>query len=404
MILTDAKLVLPKSEINGRKRVRVNSGEGSTRNSTVVLLIGPFPPPLHGAALVTNHIAQKLRALTEVDIVNVSSNHLRRSMPQHFTRFIRMSMAFGRLLWRSREIKAVYLSISGGLGQVYDSVLILTARILGHEIFLHHHSFAYIDKRSPVFSLLQKAAGPRAIHICLCDCMAAKLKAAYPNIRRLLTVPNAALAKYPKQPKSSRDDKIVLGHMSNLMLEKGIDTVLEAARQCVALKLPIQLVLAGPTLGPFVRAKIVAAQTEFGSKLDYRGPVYGDEKDRFFRDIDVFLFPSRYKNEAQPLVVIESLAAGVPVVAIARGCLTDDLADTGTLALTSDEFIDCVLFVVTQIVKSPDWLRKASGCATQRAQALTLISERAFAELVKQMATTDTTGDREASFLGRRPE
>ena len=48
---------------------------------------------------------------------------------------------------------------------------------------------------------------------------------------------------------------------------------------------------------------IPAGQYEFGDVMEYRGPVYGEDKRSFFMDIDVFLFPTIYENEAQPLVM-----------------------------------------------------------------------------------------------------
>ena len=82
----------------------------------------------------------------------------------------------------------------------------------------------------------------------------------------------------------------------------------------------VQLVLAGPVQSPLERDVIEAAQREFGPSLDYRGPVYGEEKRRFFRDIHVKLFPTRYPD-AQPLVISEAFAFACPVISYGRGCI-----------------------------------------------------------------------------------
>jgi len=372
----------------------------SRKRRGAVLMIGAFPPPLTGAALINERIAHQLRQFAHVKTINVSPVNLDRNWHYHFTRLSRMCLAFGLLLRHSREFNVVYISLSGGLGQAYDLILIAVARIFGYALFIHHHSFAYVDKRSPMFALIGKIGGYRALHICLCSHMATKLKATYGSVSRTITVSNAALVGSPRRRRSPRRDVIVLGHMSNLMPEKGIDTVLETVQRCMAAKLPVRLVVAGPMLGSSIRDMIVAAQAKFGPVLEYRGPIYGSDKDKFFEDIDIFLFPTRYENEAQPLVVLESLAAGVPVVAMARGCIADDLGDVGSVAFEPEEFIRHVLYMVSQALKSPDWLRKTSDRVRRHVRALSLISEQAFEQLAKKVvATANARNDSEEDFL-----
>ena len=81
---------------------------------------------------------------------------------------------------------------------------------------------------------------------------------------------------------------------------------------------------------------------EFGDAFDYRGRVLGPDKARFFDDIDVFVFPTRYTNEAEPLVVLEALRAGKPVIATARGCIADDLPMAAGAVFPEHEFIDAI--------------------------------------------------------------
>lgn len=357
----------------------------AAKRRSAILMIGPFPPPLTGAALMMESVAQKFRRVVRVETVNVSSVNLDRNWRYHFTRLRRMGRAFVLLFKHAREFNAVYISLSGGLGQVYDLVLIAVARMSGYTLSLHHHSFSYIDRRSPVFALIGRIAGNRALHICLCAAMAAKLKATYGGVVRTVTLSNAAMMGGPGQRQSSDRDVIVLGHMSNLMLEKGIDTTFDVFRRCRAAGISTRLVIAGPMLNADIRRMIDSARAEFGSAFEYRGAVHGKDKERFFQDIDIFLFPTRYRNEAQPLVVLESLAAGVPVIASARGCIGEAVGDAGLAVGEGGDFVAQALAMISAYAKSPDALRQASRRATKQAAAHFEQSSKDLQEIMQQL-------------------
>ncbi|MCG3024525.1 glycosyltransferase, partial [Escherichia coli] len=57
--------------------------------------------------------------------------------------------------------------------------------------------------------------------------------------------------------------------------------------------------------------------------VKYFGPVYGEDKTRFLNDLDVFIFPSRYYNEAEPLVVYEAAASGNYVIGSEVGSMKE---------------------------------------------------------------------------------
>lgn len=51
-----------------------------------------------------------------------------------------------------------------------------------------------------------------------------------------------------------------------------------------------------------------------GPMAEYVGFVYHDQKDRLFRENDIFLFPTYYPMEGHPLCLLEALAYGMPTV------------------------------------------------------------------------------------------
>jgi glycosyltransferase involved in cell wall biosynthesis len=153
--------------------------------------------------------------------------------------------------------------------------------------------------------------------------------------------------------RAERTDAVLL--LSRLCEAKGTDIAVRACRDA-----GVPLVLAGPVGGQPDRAALDAALADPGSpalthpdvrwflrhvapSLDegarWIGSVSGPEKDRLLRRSRAVLFPIRW-DEPGGTAVCESLAAGTPVVAMARGCLPSlvDHGVTGFLARDETEF------------------------------------------------------------------
>jgi glycosyltransferase involved in cell wall biosynthesis len=104
--------------------------------------------------------------------------------------------------------------------------------------------------------------------------------------------------------------------------EKGIfaaaEAVLRANRALAARRLPMKLKLV--TAGNFVTdgEKLefdrLRQNPEFAATVEYLGFVSGDRKSELLRDADLFLFPTRYLGENQPVNLIEAMAFGLPIV------------------------------------------------------------------------------------------
>ena len=127
-----------------------------------------------------------------------------------------------------------------------------------------------------------------------------------------------------------------LGFMAYFNREKGLDTFCEVVKTLRDQGAPVVGVAVGPVHDAELTARL---RSEFTGVVDFRPPAYGKDRDAFFNEIDVLLFPSRYPNEAEPLTIYHSLAAGVPVVATDMGCLHNMLEGTScSVALPCADF------------------------------------------------------------------
>lgn len=65
------------------------------------------------------------------------------------------------------------------------------------------------------------------------------------------------------------------------------------------------------------RQRVDGADKVMGSDVVYHGFLSGEEKSALYRSADAMLFLTRYRAENQPLVIIEAMAYGLPVVTTA---------------------------------------------------------------------------------------
>jgi len=233
--------------------------------------------------------------------------------------------------------------------------------------------------------LLCKVAGRGQKHVVLCDRMASRLTENYGLARRAIHVsPNQpdAVSRREEGRKIPVDRPFRIGHLSNLSMEKGLDTVLEVFASLCDQGLKVEVHLAGPFTSRRCERLVHDYKSSFGSQVVYYGPLYGNEKEDFLSEIDLFVFPTVYSNEAYPLVVVEALNAGLPTITTRRGCLKSMVA-SGEFAIgEGDDFVNNATDTIRSLCARPSEYRKASVTALRRATALEQVARKQFEQLV----------------------
>lgn len=311
---------------------------GSTSQCQMRLtLIAQMPPPINGQSVVMGHMASALAPhFAHMRIADIGVGEAV-GWRRPFVKLRRFALAWW-LIWGS---DAVYAAVNVDRGMWLTTATAGLARLVGARMFLHHHSYAYVRARKSRMVALARIAGRHAYHIVLSPSMANDLRGAMPEIRSPLVIGNAGLVDKKLlglAPKPNGD--LVLGHLSNLTLEKGIAEVVDLAIALNRAGTRARLVVGGPVADQACRLHLDRAARELGALFDYRGPLTGAAKHGFFDEITHFVFPSRYVHEAVPLVLYEAMAAGAVCVATRQGAIPEQLEGSpGILAESADSFV-----------------------------------------------------------------
>jgi len=156
----------------------------------------------------------------------------------------------------------------------------------------------------------------------------------FPDLHFVGTIANAIdIAKH--RFLAEKDDFFLF--IGRMIADKGAHTACEVAR-----RLGVRLIMAGK-VNETAEKSYFAKQIEpyLSDKIHYRGEVDHDGKAELYRHAHCTLFPIQWP-EPFGLVMIESLAAGTPVIAFRRGSVPEVIEHgrTGFIVDTIDEMVD----------------------------------------------------------------
>jgi glycosyltransferase involved in cell wall biosynthesis len=309
-----------------------------------MIFLADLPNPVHGMSNANlAMLTEFIKTGVNPRVINTTPSYA----SKYFNTFLYSLIKFGHSfvclvklffhLLTSKQL-SVYRSIYGGNGQIYDLLYITICRLFSVRIYIHHHSFAYLDKKRLLFSTLNKFSGRHSTHIVLGKRMKKSLSNYYQiGMDRIIIISNLALFNDPTNSRFEHSTKkIKIGHLANLSAEKGIDVFIDICGHLNGMGIDYSAKIAGPFSTHSIR-ELVSSAVQNNSNLEYIGSVYGEEKEAFYKKLDCFIFPSKYKNEAEPLVLYEAASYGVFLIGTRRGCMQDVINDFSGFSLSENK-------------------------------------------------------------------
>jgi glycosyltransferase involved in cell wall biosynthesis len=308
---------------------------GATR--VPLLIIGPTPPPFHGVAMaIRTLLDSKLNDSFEVSHLELADRrgigHVNKPDLHDVALFCRQ---WFRLLWLliRRRPKIVYFVLSQStIGVLRDSFFVWTAALSGAKVVAHLHGAAfqdwYVRRWFPMrwYTRLLMRMVTRAI------VLGESLRDQFQGLvapERVAVVPNGIPdcgVRCAGSPRLRRRWQVL--YLNTLNKMKGTLVLLEAISLVLQRRTDVEFVFAGPWSHDEHRreAEAYIARQEIGSSVTFAGQVSGAQKTALLHAADLFVFPG-IQQEGQPLVVLEAMTAGLPILFTNRGCLRETLRD-----------------------------------------------------------------------------
>lgn len=302
-----------------------------------------MPPIITGQSLVTESIYNILSAnkakLYLIEFKEKSDSILRNLIIQFNLIFKILTLSFS-------TNNVVYLpaarSISGFLRNAY---IIIFSKLFQHKIILHFHCGDYNDfliEKGKIFTSFNKFIFKKVdIFIILGESLKKNYDLLYSNSTRVVVIPNGILLNKNLPNTSFNNQNTNILFLSNLIESKGYLDLLEAIRLLVndyGYK-GIKCFFCGSFLdssdNEYFKNKSDAKdyffrfvkENNLEKNIIYKGLVTGLEKNNVLTESDIFILPTYYNTEAQPLSILEALSYGKIVIATPHRAIPDMIID-----------------------------------------------------------------------------
>jgi len=320
----------------------VNSAPGPTSSKNAVYVLGRFPPPVDGQTMATQRLAGLLAphyAVSRIDTSTGSAEHVQADVRFSLGKvrhYARVRRAIRRALQTSPAAPVLWASISPApLGHLRDVLTVLPALQPSQPTYavIHWGNFDRVF-RHPLTAMTARQLRQRLAGFVFLNGSLAERCARWIPASRRLVIPNTIDEAVcctddevtDKQARRTARTAMRLLFLSNMIASKGYLDVLEAVGLLHARGLSLHADFVGRWASDDDRLAFEQRVAAVG--LQAVVTHHGGITDRahlkaLYLGADVFLLPSYYPTEAQPLTIIEALNAGTPVVTTRHSGIPD---------------------------------------------------------------------------------
>ncbi len=306
-----------------------------------ILMIGPFPPPIHGMSVANEMLYKGLKKENDVRKINTNTevvlgnlgNQGNFSFGKVFRSFFQIAKGFFSILF-SKRFDVVYITpAQSPNGYIKYIPFMWAAKIRKTPYLIHIHGGYFRTMYDGVSGFRKKMIGNSLKNLSGAIVLGNSLRYMFEGLmpeEKIFVCENGVEDEIfateeevnKKIEKFGKDDTIRIVYLSNLIKTKGILDLLEAVRILKNKGKRVHLDVAG-AIEPEIKDKVERFFEEMPNEVAYHGVVSRSDKKKLLLDNYVFCLPTYYPNEGQPISILEAMSCGCAIVTTDHGGIKD---------------------------------------------------------------------------------
>ena len=334
-----------------------------------MLLLIKVPPPLTGATLMNQRVyeSEVLRANFNIRSIPISYvNNLNEMGKFRINKLFTVISVYFKLAYQLIFIrpKLVYFQISPlGFGFLRDFIYVFLIKLFRVKIVFHLHGKGInTAAKNKFYKFLYKWAFKKNEIICLSSKLTYDIEEVFDG--KPFVVPNGIPNKNTSLEKNITNGDVTLLFLSNLLISKGILDYLDALAILKEKGFYFKGIIVGMP-GDLTENELLKLikRKNLNDFVKYLGGKYGNEKLMILQKSNILIYPT--SNDAFPLVNIEALQHGIPIIATSEGAIPE-IVDDGITGFVVEKKSPQQIAVKTELLINNPGLRKKMGEAGKK--------------------------------------
>jgi len=320
-----------------------------------ILIIGPFPPIINGVTVSNDFLMHSLilqgKKMSKINTEtgSIASKQGDKISLMKIISFLTVYVHIYKIIGKNK----VYMTRQTFWGFAKYAPFVMVCRMLGIPYFIHIHGGylckSYLNLRGTKKKVFDKMINGSRGLIALSEGLSEEMKQTFSDVD-IYVIENFYDIKLIEEPLNKKQDKkIRFLFLSNLMLGKGILDFLDAL---IILQnttdIDFEIAIAGNTekgMSKIINNKLISLK----GKIVFFGMADFAKKKELLYWSNIFVLPTWYAMEGQPLSIIEAYVTGNIVVSTWQGGIKD-ISDYDTFFRTKQRNAEDLSNVLIHVV------------------------------------------------------
>ncbi len=332
-----------------------------------ILFLGKLPPPYIGPAVACQIILNS-KLKDEFNLIHIDLSDHRDISTLGKIDFGNFYLAFKQYydLWKNlRKHKDAMMYIPAGqttVGYTRDAIFIILAKLYGRKVISHLRGGNFLKwyNVAPGWArwLVRKVHSKVDAQVVLGNNLRDLFNWLIPD-KHIYVIPNGG--NYTIPAVARKDEKIRVLYLGNFIGTKGVLETLYATEYLKDISQNVEFVFAGAWRDDETRKAFLEFKEGHPElPIQMAGAVNGDAKFELLASSDIFVFPTYYPNEGHPWVIVEAMAAGLPVITTDHAAISESVKENVNGFLVEKKSAKAVAEKIRVLLEQPE-LRKEMG-------------------------------------------